>query len=266
MNRLFLLLGTLLLIMACAKNQVEQVQADDTSDEPLSFTAPGWVWQIPAGGYALGITYADSHYSEGAQDIARDFAAVSLSRNHASFIVDKSLVLSLAMQEEIDWKKVNFNVVVSADLDFLRKASEELKLLDSHEVSGYFLGLYGFLEVTLKTELRSSNPAQLPDWCAQTTYTDKNTLYSVASSQQATLLDAWNLAHELALRQIAQYRLQNVVAQIRATEDTMQRNVAIETVTRSQNVYFDRSFILPIRRGNTTTYKVYLQMMTAVNP
>jgi hypothetical protein len=264
MNKLLLLILSLILLLAgCARNRTEQAPPEDVPEQELPFTAPGWVWQIPAGGCALGITYSDSHYSAGAGDHARDYAAVSISRNHASFVVDKRMIMSLAMQDEVDWKKVDYNVVVSADLDYLRDAGRNLVLIDSFDVSGYMLGLFGQIEGTARKELVTSDPAQRPDWTAQDLYADRKTVYSVGYAHQATLMDAWSQAQEAALRRLAQYRIQNVVTQVRATEDEMQRNIAIETVTRSQNVYFDKSFIVPVRKGNTTSYRVYLQLMMA---
>lgn len=257
----------LLLLVGCASNKPRgQIQQDNTPELELPFTAPGWLWQIPAGNYAIGITYGDSFYSGGAGDFARDFAAVSLSRNHSSFVVDKQMIISLAMQKEVDWRKQNFNVVVSSDLDYLHEAGKNLVMLDSTQVSGYLIGLFGQKQGKVKGEMLTSDPANRPSWIQNTVYADNNTLFSVGYSHQATLMDAWNLAQELALRQIGQFRLQNVVAEVRATEDEMRRNIAIETVTRSQNVFFDKSFIIPVRKGNTSSYKVYLQLMTAEKP
>lgn len=250
----------MLLLSACAGNRAPQQEYYEPS-EHLAFEAPAWLWQIPAGGYVVGISYADTFYSDGAEDFARDFAAVSLSRNHSSYIVDKEMVLSLAMQEEIDWTKVSFNVVVSSDIDFLYRASEGLKMLDSYEVNGYLIGLFGFIDGSAASAKSFMDAGNIPDWTnALSVYTTGNTLYSVAGSHQVSLLDAWNMAQELALRQIAQYRLQKVVANVRATEDIMQRNLAIETVTRSQNVYLDRCFIIPLKQGNNVSYKVFLQL------
>ncbi|MDP2173637.1 MAG: hypothetical protein Q8M98_01040 [Candidatus Cloacimonadaceae bacterium] len=250
----------ILLVSACAKNRAP-LQKDIVPPQHLAFDAPGWLWELPAGGYVIGITYADNFYSDGAVDFARDFAAVSLSRNHSSYIVDKEIVLSLAMQEEIDWAKISFNVVVSSDIGFLYRASAGLKMIDSYEINGYLIGLFGFIDGSVKPEKLSMNSTNIPDWSAShSVYTNGKTLYSVASSHQASLMDAWNMAQELALRQIAQYRLQNVVAVVRATNDIMQRNIAIETVTRSQNVYLDKSFIAPFKQDNIVSYKVFLQL------
>ncbi|HNX38559.1 MAG TPA: hypothetical protein PL124_09845 [Candidatus Cloacimonadota bacterium] len=228
----------------------------------LPFDAQQWLWQIPQGDYAVGISYSDTFYTDGADDAAKDFAAVGLSRNHSSYIVDKDNIITMAEDKELDLKQASFNVVVSEDLDYLRRASKELKLVGQFDTKGYFLGLYGFLDTKADTLLVTMNPAQPPAWISRTgVRKEKKKILSVASSRQVSLMDAFSAAQELALRYLGQYILRDVTGEVRAENNVIQRNLILETVTRSRSVFFDKVFIRQMKIDGNESYEVFLQLM-----
>ncbi len=260
---LFLLLS--LLLCSCAARKASSDQPPQPKSRELPFTAPGWLWEIPSGSYSIGFGYPDTFFSSRADSIARDYAAVSISRNHSAFVVDKKAIMDLAISNTQFSEDMDFKVVVSADMDYMHRAYQTLRLLDSMDTMGYMIGLYGFIDGAVDSAPRVMDPAQKPDWCADSdVYTQNNTIYSVASGYAADLPGAWTLAQEKALRQIGQFRVLNVLGKIRATDDTLQKNMALETVTRGYKAYFDRCFIVPVKWDNTHSYRVYLRMKTAV--
>ncbi len=228
----------------------------------LPFDAQQWLWQIPEGDYAVGISYSDTFYSDNAEDDARDFAAVCLSRNHSAYIVDKENIITLAEDRELDLKQANFNVVVSEDLEYLRRASKELKLLGQFDTRGYFLGLYGFIDTNPDTLSVIMNPADPPNWIKKPgVRIEKKKVICVASSRQASLIDAFSAAQEIALRSLGQYIVRDVTAQVRATNEVMERNLLMETVTRSHSVFFDKVFIRQLKIDGSDSYEVFLQLI-----
>lgn len=264
----YLLCVTLLslLLFSCAGNRKHGNDIEPPASKEVSFEAPGWLWEIPSGSYAVGFAFSDTEFSSRADSLARDYASVSISRNHSAFIVDKQAIMDIAVSDTQFSDRMDFNVVVSADLDYMHRAYQTLRKLGSANVMGYMLGLYGFIDGNVDTTMRVMRPDEVPQWCSDSnTYTQSNTLFSVASGYAAELPGAWTLAQEKALRQIGQYRVMNVVGKIRSTNDTLQKNLVLETTTKGYKAYFDRCYIVPVKWGNATSYRVYLRMKTSLD-
>jgi hypothetical protein len=236
-------------------------QIDSQAIRGIPFTTKQWLAELPEGEFAIGISYADPNLEATSGAIAKDYAAVAMSRNHASYVVDKEIFLDLANAPELDLNRLSFNVVVSADLEFLRHCSNNLQLVDSFVSAGYFIGLYGINKPVTISESSVELNEIPPAWYNRegVSLMDKQ-LNSVASSHQARLGDALNMAQEKALRQIAQYRLQNVLGKIRSINDRTDQAIALETVTRNQECYFQRINIYQWKSGESFSYTVYVQM------
>lgn len=265
MKRSLILIMLAVLIAACSTHKyVYQPQEIDPAPVYLPFEAPNWLWQIPSGSYAIGFAFKDTHLSNRADSIAKEYAAVSLSRNHSSFIVDKKALSEWASQTQSDWKAVELQFVVSSDLDYLKKSHSKLQLVDSYEHDGYLIGLYGFIDGKVNPEIQVMQNSQTPDWCVdEATRQQGNVVYYTASALAATLPEAWNLAHEKALRLIGKYRLQKVKGAFEERMDMTQRRLAIETVSESYKAYFVKSFIVPISIEGQKSYRVYLQIKSS---
>jgi len=246
----------ILILAGCSAMQTPQQQSSN-----LPFTAKAWFADLPEGEYSIGIAYADPIFGNTATALAKDFAAVAISRNHSSYVVDKEILLELANQSELDLTRMSFNFVVSADMDFLHRAGRDLVLLDSFESAGLFLGLYGLQEADPDRSKLVMQFQEKPAWANRSgIYIAGNTLYSVSSSHQAELKDAFLAAQEQALRQIAQYRLQNVVGKIRSIDDRTDQALALETVTRNQTCRFDKIYVQRQRIDQADSYTLYIQL------
>ncbi len=252
-------LGFSILIFILAGCSAVQLPQEPNSHIP--FTAKAWFASLPEGEYSIGIAYADPIFGKTATALAKDFAAVAISRNHSSYVVDKEILLELADQSELDLTRMSFNFVVSADMDFLHQAARDLVLLDSFESAGLFLGLYGLQKVDPDRSELVMQPQEKPAWANHNgIYIEGNTLYSVSATHQAELKDAFLAAQEQALRQIAQYRLQNVVGKIRSINDRTDQVLALETVTRNQTCHFDKIFVQRQRSDQADSYTLCIQL------
>ena len=257
----YLWLSAVLLIVLFALPACSGNKALHEENCSIPFKAKAWLAELPEGEFSIGVAYADPVFGNTASTLAKDFAAVAISRNHSSYIVDKQILLELANQSELDITRINFNVVVSADMDYLHRAAKELLLLDSFNSRGLFFALYGMgstspdkREITLLSD-------EKPAWAKKSgIYLSGDKLFSIGSAHQAELQDAFYAAQEIALRQIAQYRLQTVLGKIRSIDDRTDQALALETVTRNQACQFDRIFIEPQKIAGSFSWSVYMQL------
>ncbi|MCB5228489.1 MAG: hypothetical protein LHW44_00215 [Candidatus Cloacimonetes bacterium] len=251
----------MLFLSACGGNKTRSCHPLPPPEIHTPFSAPSWLWQIPSGSYTIGFGYADTFFSNRADSLAREYAAVSLSRNHSSFVVDKKSIWEWASETQSSWESRTFQLVVSADLNYLKNSYQDLILIDHYHTQGYYIGLYGFSDKEVDAKPTIMHQDEKPDWCVDESITSKgNTIYCIASAQASSLMDAWSLAQEKALRLIGKYRLQKVQAVFASEDDFHKRDLAIETVARSYQAYLDKSFIIPSTTENQTSYLVYLQI------
>lgn len=254
-----ILLGILLILSGCAKQKI--IEQSLPQSKAMAMAVKGWLATLPVGEYAIGISYENEYFPSSTESLSRDFAAISLSRNHASYVVDKEVILSLADIQEIDYTSVKFNVVVSADMDYLKRASKELKLIDSFHSAGMHFGLFSFKQGSVPQDQYLFNPDEPPQWISDSEISVTNgKLIAISKAQEAELPDAFVSAQEKALSLIAQYRLQHVLAVIRDMGDVHDRRMAIETVTKTQTTYLRRVYVIPYQTGNFRSYTVYLQL------
>ncbi|MBM4399976.1 MAG: hypothetical protein FJ041_06600 [Candidatus Cloacimonetes bacterium] len=264
---LVVLLITALLITGCSKNIVEEPVQDGIKLKTVAKTVysilyvPAWLINPPEGETAVGIAWDSNKKKYSALDIAREFAVVSLSRNHGSFIVDKTAVLDLASQLDSSEKKADLKVVVSADTLYLNNIGKKLKPLAETSFHGYKLFLMGTQETDINNDLISVSASNLPRWCyTQNTTEDDNYVYVSAKAEDADLITAWKLAQENALRSLAQYRLQKVSALIKSTDDNLERAMLIETVTSNSNASFSRIWLYHKLVNNAPSYTVFMML------
>ncbi len=157
---------------------------------------------------------------------------------------------------------MNFQVVVSADTTILKMAARDLKLIDKYSYHGYMITLHGLKGTKAPTTRMPMRQTEVPAWCKPGLQVKDNTILAVGASHQVELMDAWMLAQEAALREIARHKIQKVLAQVRATDELLEKSMAAETVFQSQKAQFDRAFILYIKTEHSRSYKVFLQLKT----
>ncbi len=247
-------------MMGCAAKKPHLQTPVPAKVNHLPTEVPAWLMELPPGDYAIGIAWRPTMFGSDAEDSARDFAAVALSRNHSAYVVDKSLVYSLSQMQEIDWNNVNINVVVSADTDFLRRAARDLIMLDRIEIHGFLIALFGFKPIEPDKTPRLMHLTTKPAWCDQTNlFIADRSVYITGAALSANLFEAWTEAQETALRAIARYRVQRVVSRLVVNNDWMHQYTEMETVLRNQQVFLSRCFIEFRQIENQPSYKVYLQ-------
>ncbi len=250
----------IILAMGCATKKPRLQTPEQARVNHLLTEVPAWLMELPPGDYSIGIAWRPTMFDSDAEDSARDFAAVSLSRNHSAYVVDKSLVYSLSQMQEIDWNNVNFNVVVSADPDFLRRAARDLIMLDMIEIHGFLIALFGFSPIEPDKTPRLMHLTTKPAWCDQSNLlVADQSVYITGTALSANLFEAWAKAQETALSTIARYRVQRVVTRLMVRNDWMHQYTEMETVLRNQRVFLSRCFIEFRQIEHQPSYKVYLQ-------
>jgi len=75
-----------------------------------------------------------------ALESAREYASISLSRNHSAFVCDKNTAITCAEETETSEECADFKVVVSADTTYLNWAYDNLKAYNSTAFHGYKTG------------------------------------------------------------------------------------------------------------------------------
>jgi hypothetical protein len=245
-------------LAACSRNSTQT--AAPFSHQSRSIT-PSWLQQIPQGEYMLGISYPDLHFPERATEQAKEFAAIALSRNHSSYIVDKEALLTLADHRDIDYNSKRFDLVVSADMDYLNYAIRELKPVLSYSADGLEFVLFGINSKPFNTLALGEDATLTPSWAAKPALIlDKDIVISTAQAREAELQDAFLAAQEIALRQIGQYRVQNVASVVRDWGDVHLRQMSMETVTINSAARLKRAHFVAHEYGFTRSYTVYLQL------
>ena len=263
MKRLcILLIAPILILTACSRNELERPSYSQPKAEIHTFEIPAWLLEMPEGDFSIGISYAEPPTSAQSQDYGKDFAAIALSRNHSSYIVDKYSVMSLAAQTDDNYRAASFNLVVSQDLDYLRSAAQNLKKISSFNSNGYWLSVYGFEDVALDSSMVCCDNTEVtPAWARSSGVSlDNGTIYSVGSSRQATLMDAFNASHEMALRSVGQHLVRNVVDIMRTENDLMQRSSAFETVIQSPSLCFDKVWIRRYVIDGSSSFEVFIRI------
>jgi len=252
------IIAILIILAACSRN---------SSQPPIPFThqsrslTPAWLHSIPEGEYMPGIAYPDFHFPKRATEQAKEFAAIALSRNHSSYIVDKEALLTLADHRDIDYSSKRFDLVVSADLDYLNYAMQELKPALSYSAEGLELVLFGINPLPLNTLALAEDTSLIPAWSKGAALKLENDrLISTAQAREADLPEAFLAAQELALRQIGQYRVQNVASVVRDWGDVHLRQMSMETVTINSAARLSKAHFVVHEYVPTRSYTVYLQL------
>jgi hypothetical protein len=256
-----------ILLTSCSKNKPVEPPKSTNNIQTVSKTVytiidvPAWLLFPPDGDVAYGIAVDNNSKKNPSLNVAKEFAAVSMSRNHGSFIVDKSALLSLSEQKEIDYKKVDFNVVVSSDTTYLKKAYKEIKPLAETSFHGYKVFIMGKEDYKLNNDIVQVSVSSIPSWCiGQQTHEDEEFVYVIGTSSDANLAMAWKNAQESALRKLAQYRLTNVMGSIQATDNTTQKAMLIETVTRNSNASFVKNWVFHKQVNNASSYSAFIML------
>jgi hypothetical protein len=254
-------------LMSCSPKQKVEPVSDGYRLPTLSkasypvINLPAWLLYLPEGDNAIGIAWDSPNKPKSVLNSSREFAAVSLSRNKSSFVVDKSAVINYAEQNEVDLQKADFRVVVSADTSYLNYADKNLKSYAEATFHGYKVFLYGIEQPVVNNDIVRASVANTPKWCkGNETFEDADYVYTVGYAQEISLITAWKNAQEDGLRKLAQYRLTNVIATLRSTEDQTKKTTIIETVTHNPDTAITKTWLFPKTVDNVSSYSVFLML------
>ncbi len=252
----------LLGLCACGSNKAAYSQRKSllvTKYNPIE--VPKWLAEIPVDGLVIGIAFDNPNDPHDTETEAKEFAAISYSRCHSSFVVDKSAVISYAEEREKTKDEADFSVVVSSDPKFLNMAADYLVLLKHTSFHGYKVGLFGMIDNVIDESPRTFSASEMPDWCSgRDVYEEGEYVCIIGKAHEANLMHAWRQAEENALKKLAKYKIMNVIASLRSTEDWTKKMLIVETVTKSPVSSLSKSWFSHKSVGNASSYTVYLML------
>ena len=120
---------------------------------------PFWVYQIPENeNTVVGIshlTFDEKKYIEA----AKQMAAVMMSRNESSFVVDKYAETN--SENIIKTGKAEFKLNVSSDPQKTEELFSKLKLITSYKYNGYFIGLFSLKNLKLPEKYKKESISKI---------------------------------------------------------------------------------------------------------
>ncbi len=275
MKQMIIFLLLLFSFLGCATNQSNQpkqkVELSVSTQQPISTIAPqttklsvpDWFISLPDGDIeAIGIAHDKLFKEEETKQLAKEHAAVLLSRCHGSFNVNKRATFTNdADAMGSDEQSAQFEVIVSSDLNYLKQVADSLKICDHFRLHNYYISLLGNKTGSFKPSMVEISDDSLPVWCKQNAIQTKDTeVYSLGVGKSEDLISAWDKAYDAALKQLAGYKQTQVSSVTQETYDNQSKSVALETSTVLGNVKPLNHYVTCQTKEGLTTYQVWCRL------
>lgn len=254
-----ILLMFVIILLGCASHKSEKVQTKivkKIEQEAL----PAWVYEIPAGkDYVVGIA-SRTVDAEQMKDAAKQMAAIILSRNKASYTIEKA---ASTEKEEIGQSgSAKFKLNVSASPQETQRIYQNLQVVDETFFYDFYLALFSETPDTLAGSYTSKYITNFPDWYeADGLKIVDSQIRSYAAESSSNLVNAWQKAAETARFELAKYVEKTVQSELLSENENITRKIAIETRLKMEEMHITRSFITSELQDNLRSYKVYLEMV-----
>ena len=257
MKKIFFYFTAFVLVFGCASSDYfyyERSPVHKIVGEPL----PEWVYKLPEGNFVIGISRKTADKEE-MIDAAKQMAAVIMSRNKASFTVDKSAYRN--SEDIMKSGKAQLKINVSFSPKETEKIYSELKMADQTFYFNYFIALFSTSEITLNDDYKKKNYLPEPSWLAENKITKENhKLKTYVSATSSDLIIAWEKAAEKARLQIADYLEKNVEGLVKSKNEEIEKLITLETNKIIGNLRISRSYIRTEMKDSLIGYTVYLEM------
>jgi hypothetical protein len=256
MNKL-LLMTLLFVLLGCAsQTEFEEIKMIHKIEYPL---LPGWVYELPAGEYVIGIAQKSFDEDE-MKDAAKQMAAVMKSRNEASYSIEK--FASTTTEDLLRDGKAEFRLNVSASPETTQNIYETLKMVDEVFFFDYYLALFSFQNDSVAEKYKNRFVANFPDWYEKDDIkVDSLKIISHTSGSSSHLIIAWEHAAQNARLEIAKYIEKDVRSALISTDEEIEKKIAVETSKKLIRMEITRSFISSELHDNLHSYKVFLEMV-----
>jgi len=256
-----------LVLTNCTKNQMAEPAQIGIQLPVVSKTVytnlnlPAWLLTLPEGENSIGIV-VDSNKKKSAQsDAAREFAALSLSKNVGSFEFDKTEVLKFAEQVKDIKQMQEFKVTLKSDSSYPGKVSNLLKPLAETAAQGYQIYLFATDSPELNNDKIKASAGSIPKWCRTAEITeDDEYVYVVGKAVDSKLNNAWKTAQNNALNKLAQYRLQSVASLIKTANNPTDSALLLDSLNRDFHAAFAKTWFFHKTENNAPSYNVFIML------
>ncbi len=271
-NRLLIVLFVLFSITALSAGKKKDISPvippvkPAKSVEYLQVPLPAWVTNPPQDtSTVIGIApnTSDKDYND---EFAKSMAAVSLSRNTSSYNIAKLARIYADDNNSAFDESAEFNHTVSADTSLMYRLASSLKEVSSCTLPSYKLMLFRYTpdstsKFSIDSTAQQTTLKEKPAWfCDLGVKTADAGIYGYGFSRSAELVEAWEEAQELALREIAKYESKIVKSMIKQRNEDLSNAITIETITKAGAVKFSQIGILMEKRGPLISYLVYMEL------
>ena len=256
MKNVIILILSLLIIGGCAThNEIYRQKAQDRIETP---PLPKWIYNTPDN-FVVGISQKSMNYDE-MQEAAKQMAAVMESRNNASYTIENYAATS--SENILKSNVIEFKLNVSSSPQKTEQIYKSLKLVDSIEALGYFIGLFSSTNMEINISYKKPYIHRKPEYFEK----DKleiadNTINYHKTVSSSSLVLAWENAAEEARFAIAKYLEKKVQSAIINIDDEItEKRIAIETSEKLSQMKLKTSYITTELKDNLRLFKVYQEM------
>ena len=256
MKKVIILLFSLVIIAGCATHK--EIYKQETQDRLEIPPLPKWVNNTPDN-FVVGISQKSMNSDE-MQEAAKQMAAVMESRNDASYTIEKYAATSNdnTFKSNISEFKLN----VSSSPQKTEQVYNSLKLVDSIEALGYFIGLFSSTNMEINSSYKKPYIQRMPEYFEKDKLEisdDTINCYKTVSSSSLVL--AWENAAEEARYEIAKYLEKKVQsAVINIDDEITEKRIALETSEKLSKMKLTTSYITTELKDNLRLFKVYHEM------
>ena len=256
MKKVIILLLTIMIIAGCATHK--EIYKQETQDRLEIPPLPKWVINPPEN-FVVGISLKSMNTYE-MHEAAKQMAAVMKSRNSASYTIEKYAATS--SENILKSNITEFKLNVSSSPQRTKEIYNSLKLIDSIEALGYFIGLFSSTNIEINISYKKPYMHRIPEYFEK----DKlevsvNTINCYKTESSTSLVLAWETAAEEARYEIAKYLEKKVQSAIINIDDKiLEKRIALETSEKLSKMKLKTSYITTELKDNLRLFKVYHEM------
>jgi hypothetical protein len=254
-------------LSGCSHNKPIENKQDGyqlATNSKTTFTVlnlPAWVAFSPSGETAIGIAPVTGSKKNDSTELTKKFAALSLAKNHGSFIVDKSALIKLSEKNEKEMKPADFEAIEKGESVTLYQQNDDLSLLSQTDCKGYKLCLYSLEKQTVNNDLIRVSADRTPDWCKNgETTEDQEFVYVIGYGENTDLVEAWQSAQDEALKNLVHYRLLHILPKLKAAVDTDSKMQIIDKIPSDAGASFAKTWFFHKQVNTESSFNVFIML------
>jgi hypothetical protein len=249
-----------LLLAGCINKQVDYKEKNKNALQGMqSRPLPRWMYQRPADHYIVGMS-RKSKDVDATKLAAKQSAAVAYGRNTESIAIVNSA--SAQSSNMLSSGNSQFNLVVTASPELLRKKCDQLQLVDECTYYENYIALFSPKTSSIGDEWKQPQIQPKPAWTDQLGLEiSKTQVTSRAFGRSSDLQLAWDKAVDAARQEIAQYLEKEVLGGVLSRNDDVQTKVAVETRIKVGQMHVSRSHVETHIANSLLSYLVHVEVV-----